>query len=370
MRSLKAIAVLASTCALAACGNPTVRFEKAKGPDLTGAAKYQFLASTLEFGRLKPPDPAPGAAPAKPADNSIAMTVRPVPDPSAVYYLTGADWSQAWGVSTALSSAYSKTNPLILESIGTETTDRRKEIIASVGGLLTAIVPFALLADIETDGNVNAEADDANGNKVAVAVAIPPDLPLARVLPDIKNATRPGDCELLYDYDGASKEVQEARAKRDAFIGGSRAVPTRCDIWLDSENEWQIGDPQKANPAVLKGKIEFGPVRESASSRVAFDAVATRDTSVMFYSACRSVTLTISQVKGVGVKPVAMTALVADPNWVETAKLLYKGTISLLTPCGVSVGEEKGSAPNPLDGGTELFKQFKAVKDAYKPPAK
>jgi hypothetical protein len=294
------------------------------------------------------------------------MTVRPVPDPSKVYYLTGADWSQAWGVSTALSTGYSKTNPFILESIGTETTDKRKELIASVGGLLVAAAPLILLNKPIDDGNI---VDDRDATK-KVNIDVPPDLPLVKLLPDIKSGTKPGTCKLSYDYGGASKEVQDARAKREVFAGGSYASPTTCDIWLDTDNEWQVGDPTNLKTSLLKGKIEFGAVRESASSRTSFDAVASRDASVMFYSACRSVTLTITQAKDVFIKPVEMTALIADPNWVETAKLLYKGTISLLTPCGVTVGEDKGAAPNPLDGGTEIFKQFKAVRDAYKPPAK
>ncbi|MBL0929411.1 MAG: hypothetical protein IBJ15_04725 [Alphaproteobacteria bacterium] len=346
-----------------------MRFEKANGPDLSGAAKYQFLASTLEFGRVKPPDPAPGAAPAaapaKPPENSIAMTVRPIPDPSAVYYLTGTDWSQAWGVSTALSSAYSKSNPLILESIGTETTDKRKDLIASVGGLLVAAAPL-IVFNRPLDGSVVQR----RGSK-KIDIDIPPDLPVVKILPDTKttsgaNVVTPmTNCNVI-------------ATNRDLFVGGSFAGTTTCDVWLNDDNTWQIGDSLQAPARVISGRIEFGPVRESASSRVSFDAVASRDSSVMYYSACRTVTLTIDSALDKSlvppvltpVEPVVMTALIADPNWIETAKLLYKGTISLLTPCGITVGEEKGAAPNPLDGGTEFLKQFKAVRDAHKPPAK
>lgn len=372
MRSMKAIAVLVSIFALAACGNPTVRFEQAKGPDLSGAAKYQFLASNLEFGRLKPPDPAPGAAPApaptKPPENSIAMTVVPVPDPSRVYYLTGTDWSQAWGVSTALSSAYSKTNPLILESIGTETTDKRKEIIASVGGLLVAAAS-AVAVHNPRDGSVVAKSGGAK-----IDIDLPPDLPVFSILPDAKTATKTGTQITVTPM----TKCKTAATARDQFEGGSYAGETTCDIWLDGDKKWQIGDKSKATLPYLTGTIEFGAVRESASSRVSFDAVSSRDSSVMFYSACRTVSLTIERVADKSqpgspltpVEPIVMTGFIADPNWVETAKLLYKGTITMLTPCGVTVGEEKGAAPNPTEAASELFKQFKAVKDTYKKPAK
>ncbi len=83
-------------------------------------------------------------------------------------------------------------------------------------------------------------------------------------------------------------------------------------------------------------------------------------TSNYYYSACRDAVVSFKNEKTVTKK-----LRIADPNYVQSVEMPYKGSVSMHSECGVSVKTEANSPQNTAIGIIDaLATQGKAIKDA------
>ncbi|QIL80140.1 hypothetical protein G7047_09655 [Diaphorobacter sp. HDW4A] len=83
--------------------------------------------------------------------------------------------------------------------------------------------------------------------------------------------------------------------------------------------------------------------------------------SNFYYSACRNLTVTISTSDA----QQSFKLKVPDPNYVQSVRLPFKGSIKKHSICGVStVTDAQGNPTNSVEALTELLKQISSIREA------
>jgi len=103
--------------------------------------------------------------------------------------------------------------------------------------------------------------------------------------------------------------------------------------------------------------IELGEIPKDSMPAAAFPF--NTPTSNFYYSACRDVVLSFRNEK-----LVRKNLRIADPNYVQSVEMPFKGSVTMHSECGVSVKTEASSQNNAIGVVDALAAQGKAIKDA------
>lgn len=314
-KTARMLVVSALALSVAACAGPELKISKIDKPDAEGLIKYKLVSSTLVFAHQPDKD-------GKPRKDTMTVASAPVTvDELGLFGIAGKTWSEAWGVETRLSATYRSPQSDQLEKIGVQVEDKRVAIINAIGGAVVSLAGLGVLGFSPADAPEKPEATLPDGIDFHAFMKAAHDNP---------------------------KCMQDS-ARLQAEGKGKEFVCT--DLELSGPGGW-------------RADMKIGPAPASAAAResLAFPLSG----AVMIYPACRN--LTIEVYKGTSaartVEAVKGSLLVADADWIETASVPYKGSVTFNVPCGASTSNEGGSAATGADYVGALLAQAKSVKDA------
>ena len=236
---------------------------------------------------------------AKPA--TLTYTIASVPREYQGSFKVGIEPTNNW-LSTTKVNITKPENTERIATIGTETTENAREMVKSVGGLVSAGIAMAASPAFAAGGPT-----ESCSKPLTAPVSI--DL---------------GPALIAQDPDPATYRFNE------------KAADTACV------------------------RIEFGP--RPLDARKADSYPFNEKTSAYYYSACRTVVVTVTYPDK---RVIRKELKIADPNFIQSVHFPYKGVITMHSECGVSVKTD--ASADPLYGigvATELLGQIEAAKKA------
>jgi hypothetical protein len=311
-KTARILVVSALALSVAACAGPELKISKIDKPDTEGLIKYKLVSSTLVFGYQPDKD-------GKPKKDTMTVASAPVAvDELGLYGIAGKTWSEAWGVETRLSATYRSPQSDQLEKIGVQVEDKRVAIINAIGGAVVSLAGLGIL------GFGPAEE---GGSTLPAGIDFYAFMKTAHANPKCKQGA----------------EQLAATGKGKEFV---------CtDLELSGLGDW-------------RADMKIGPAPASAAARESLTFPLSGP--VMIYPACRNLTIEVYKGSSASrtVEAVKGSLLVADADWIETASVPYKGSVTFNVPCGASTSNEGGSATTGADYVGALLAQAKSVKDA------
>jgi hypothetical protein len=309
MRARLLLAAVTTTSLLAGCSSqPSMNYQQAPTEpqyqgDMNGLSKFSLAKSTL-FVNYADPEKKTGAVlvstPEEAEANGDLSQVNFMMEPSGFPH-----------PKTHL-QVTKRANTQLLESVGTTIEDTRTKTIGTVGGIVVALVGVLPL-----DAPLDGQSSCPNPKPTAV-------LPL------------------VIDTEAYLNETHSKAADQNARSG---AVEKRCVMPVDFD-------------------LKFGPVPNDAVARATYlEHIKQGPQEVMFYSACRPVTITFTTEP---LKGQQFTTTVADPNFIQTVKLPAKGKVDMHSACGVNTTSEASGASSTADIVSAIIGQVKNVREAWK----
>lgn len=286
---------------LAGCSStPTVTYRKIN--DKTGDDILKNVSDSYYLNQsVIVVSPSESKDPSKPGP--LTYTIASVPQENQGAYKVGVEPTNDW-LSTTTINITKPENTERVGTIGTDTKENARDLIKAVGGLAASAIAMA--------GAPSSKAE-------------------------------------------APKESCGVPLKAPFTINLSTAL-----IAIDPDAVTYRFDDKAPNSACVQ--IEFGPLPLDArkSDSYQFD----KKTSAYYYSACRSVTVTVTYPD----KRVLKKQLkIADPNFIQSVHFPYKGVITMHSECGISVKTD--ATPDPLYSigvVAEVLDQIQAVKKSEK----
>lgn len=289
---------------LAACAAPKVRYDLAQPGER--APRFQLAESMIMFNYAEQAtDDRKGPNTAK-----MLITSVPVPIDTTTYTIAGTGELRNWGVRTELNATH-REETLLLQEVGTQVTDNRKQIIADVATALSAGLGVLGAAD----------------------VAGAPGLPRAPTGVAIGKLIGSPGC-----VGDAAARISCAQLKLDGggVYANGKYEPYFADIVI----------APRARNAVPLASISF-PAHADA----------------IFYSACRTVTIQLSNAATPALAGSAVLR-VAEPGFVEWIGLPAKGKVTFGPSCGADVVSENAVLPSAMDVINASLAAAKTIKDA------
>ena len=270
MRARLLLAAVTATSLLAGCSHqPSMKYQQAPTDpsyqgDMEGLTKFSLAKSTL-FVNYFDPEKKTGAVLVSTPEEAEANG-----DRSQVNFKM--EPSGFPHPKTHL-QVTKRANTQLLESVGTTVEDTRTKSIETVGGILVALIGVLPL-DVPLNGAAGCTPTTA-------------ELPLAIDTEFFLNQSRSKDGD---------------KSVRKGVVEKKCVVPVGYDI-------------------------QFGPLPGDAVARGTFlEHIKQGPQEVMFYSACRPVTITFTTEPLNGQQ---FTTTVADPNFIQTVKLPAKGKVTI-----------------------------------------
>ena len=291
---------------LTGCATPKVTYDLLQENDK--GVRFQLAESLIKFDYA-----VEGSGVARGVNTSkLVITSVPVPIEATTYTIRGSGALENWGVKTAIKASH-RNDTLLLQEVGSEITDTRKQIISDIGTMVSSAIPLFAA------GSADSKAVEKNS----------PQPPSAVTLTDLLKS---GKCK--------GKEAGKVICTDYVFDSGGVSDGTLtalyvADIVISARPKNAVATPTKFP--------------------LASDAI--------FYSACRTVTLNVKNSNDKNLQGAA-SLRVAEAGWVEQIALPDKGKVAFGASCGADVVAEDAALPTAIDFINTSLSAAKAIKEA------
>lgn len=307
--------LLAIMAALAGCASPKVTYNELKENDK--GVRFQLAESLIKFDYATEVN---GPSKGGPITSKLVITSVPVAIESATYTIKGSGAIENWGVKTAIKASH-RNDTLLLQELGSEVTDTRKQFISDIGSAIATAIPLFAAGATESKTVESGNAQPPN------AITLNDLLKSDKCVSD---ASTDGKV-ICTDYAFSSGGVSN----------GKNTEPYTADIVISAR-------PKNA-------------VKTPTTFPLASDAI--------FYSACRTVTLNLKNVNDKNLQGAA-SLRIAEAGWVEQLELPEKGKVIFGASCGADVVAEDAALPTAMDFINASLSAAKAIKEAKDKKAK
>ncbi|HSC19258.1 MAG TPA: hypothetical protein VLC74_10120 [Rhizomicrobium sp.] len=307
---------LTSALALSACAHPLVKYDVARPG--TEDFRFQLAESIIKFDI--PKDPNGGYNPPLPRNVQLTITSVPIPFEDRTYTITGTDEIQNWGVKTDIQATHRQDTQL-LQEVGSQVTDSRKDIISGVASTIAAGAAFF------------ASSNPPEVQAQTYKISAPTGLSVSKLLadPQCSSQRQSGDPPTMNLQGCTLKQMTLDGGGYDDGNGNSNFV---ADITIGS-----LSSNAEPLPAAVPSKAD-----------------------ALFYSACRTLNIHVTNPKISGFANDA-TLRVADPQWIEWVRIPAKGKVILGATCGADVTSEDAALPTAMDYINASISAAKSIKD-------
>lgn len=303
---MKNVLCLGILIALVGCASPKVTYDLLKENDK--GVRFQLAESLIKFDYV-----IEGAGVVKGVNPSKLLIISvPVPIESTTYTIKGSGALENWGVKTAIKASH-RNDTLLLQEVGSEITDTRKQLISDIGTTVSAVIPFFAA------GTAESKAVEAGSSEPPNSVTL---------------------SDLLKSPSCAADDMGKVSCKDYRFDSGG------------------VSDGKLTTPYVADIVISARPknaVKTPTNFPLASDAV--------FYSACRTVTLNVKNANNKNLQGAA-SLRIAEAGWVEQIALPDKGKVTFGASCGADVVAEDAALPTAVDFINASLSAAKAIKEA------
>ncbi|MBY0240044.1 MAG: hypothetical protein K2X55_12085 [Burkholderiaceae bacterium] len=302
---MKIVLLFGAAAVLAGCAAPKVKYDEAKAGDK--GVRFQLAESLIKFDYAVE---AIGPVKAENTSKLVIMSV-PVPLETKTYTISGTGVMDNWGVKTAIKATH-RNDTLLLQELGSEIADTRRQLISDVSSALVNAIPLFAAGAIDDSKSAKSKA------------------PGAITLTELLTSK-----ECLAALDGKVVCTDFKFPKGGHVADGGAPTPYTADVVISAR-------PLNAIQAPTSFPFESDSV---------------------FYSACRTVTI---QVKNTAVPDLQGSASVrvAEPGWVEQLRLPDKGKVIFGASCGADVVAEDAALPTTMDYVNTVLSSAKAIKEA------
>lgn len=300
------IMVVGCLMALVGCASPKVTYDLLKENDK--GVRFQLAESLIKFDYA-----IEGTGMAKGQNSSkLVITSIPVPLEGTTYTIKGSSAQDNWGVSTAIKASH-RNDTLLLQEIGSQITDTRKQLISDIGTVVSNALPLFAAGSADSKTVENGGAQPPNSVTLSDLIKSP------QCVADVNGKI------VCKDYKFDSGGVSD----------GNTTTPYMADIVISSRPKNAVATP--------------------TAFPMASDAV--------FYSACRTVTFNVKNLNDKNLQGGA-SLRVAEAGWVEQIALPDKGKVTFGASCGADVVAEDAALPTAVDFINTALSAAKAIKEA------
>lgn len=358
---------------LSGCAAPLVKYNLISGPDESGATKFQLSDTVIKFDL-----PAELKVYSKP----LQITAIPVPSNKRTYSISGTSWYENWGVSTSIKVTH-RPDTLLIQEIGSLVSDKRVEAITQIAEVGKNVItrysgdigPEPEDAALPPRGIVlSAFLQEAQGNSKCsntgngidpLSPKTPVDIGKEFLCKDVvldggfimtRTPNKPDP--MPPDNPGRGTSV-DPRASTPTDPGSGVPSDPGSGVPTDPALNPLVWGYKYADPKLFIADIVVGAPTPGA---VAEPLKMPYSSKSLFYSACRTIHITIRNENSAVVSEASLTA--PDPSWVEFTALPDKGKVTLGPRCGADSVAEDYALPGPTQYVNSLIDAGKTIKDA------